>query len=74
MRILLACPLLFPAFPTRAQWHSDELDHLFERFQVRLQQNPADSADLTRFTKAMAASHRTSARCPTRANTAWSGR
>jgi hypothetical protein len=42
------------ALPARSQWHSDDPAHLFDRFQDRMQQNPADSAAFARFGEALA--------------------
>jgi hypothetical protein len=54
MRPLLPIILLLVAPPARSQWHSSDPAHLFERFEGRMQQSPADSADLARFCEALA--------------------
>jgi hypothetical protein len=46
--------VLAAAVPAHSQWHSDDPDHLFERFEDRMQQNPADSAAFARFGEALA--------------------
>ena len=57
MRLLHPFVLLFltPALPAIAQWHADHPE-LFQRFERRMQQSPADSADFARFGAAMSRS------------------
>ncbi|MFN8351743.1 MAG: hypothetical protein U0U25_09795 [Flavobacteriales bacterium] len=45
---------LAPTLPARSQWHSTDPAQLFDRFEGRMQQNPADSADFARFCAAFA--------------------
>ena len=55
MRIpFLFSALLAITLPARAQWHSEDPAHLFDRFQDRMQQSPADSVEIARFGEAMA--------------------
>jgi hypothetical protein len=46
--------VLAATLPAHSQWHSDDPAHFFERFRPRMQQDPADSADLARFGEALA--------------------
>lgn len=54
MHALVPFLFLLSALPTWSQWHSRDPAHLFERFQHRTQQSPADSADFALFAEAVA--------------------
>lgn len=49
MHALLPFLSLVSALPVLSQWHSGDPAHMFERFQRRMQQSPADSADFGQF-------------------------
>lgn len=54
MRTLVPYLFLFAAtLPARSQWHSSDPAKLFERFEGRMQQSPADSAEIARFGEAL---------------------
>jgi hypothetical protein len=46
--------ILAAALPAHSQWHSEDPAHLFDRFQDRMQQNPANSAEFARFGESLA--------------------
>lgn len=54
MRPLLPIILVLVSLPAHSQWHSTDPAHLCDRFEGRMQQSPADSADFARFCAAFA--------------------
>ncbi|HMQ74787.1 MAG TPA: hypothetical protein PKE21_08130 [Flavobacteriales bacterium] len=53
MRATTSLLLLSLALSAHSQWHINDPGHLFERFEDRMQQNPADSAAFARFGQAI---------------------
>ncbi|MBL8000673.1 MAG: hypothetical protein JNL05_01820 [Flavobacteriales bacterium] len=49
MRLILPFLLLASTPPAAAQWHADDPVLLFQRFEGRMHQSPADSADFEAF-------------------------
>lgn len=54
LRLLLPLLLLAPNPPATAQWHANDPVLLFQRFEGRMHQSPADSAAFARFSAALA--------------------